>query len=335
VLSFVKRCGGVVKEGFDVASHMLVPAFVMPDLIKDGATTSKNGFAGDVKNLQSTFSIYWRLADRSRGPPDTMRVTCDGGIVTSSLLQPPPPTRAAGGILAGRQDVRFSCSRSGVSWCTLHFAWKLYEGPSLRLRKFCGGNRNDVDVFSDMAGAPAVLLQGKENRAWGVNPEVTLPADQDKTIFTVSLDRTLMPGEQILKVAPPQLRVFNPDVVEAVAVGELAGGGQVDGDADGGSDLEVQTKCKKSGNSRIEVTLPISSFEPFKPLNFAFTKRCTVVAYYQQWWIASLITFGTLFSFSCLIMLACVYRFQGKLSDDLGREPLRFGREMQGVGEEA
>jgi len=179
-----------------------------------------------------------------------------------------------------------------------------------------------------MAGAPAVLLQGKENRAWGVNPEVTLPADQDKTVFTVSLDRTLKPGEQILKVAPPQLRVFNPDVVEAVAVGELAGGGQVDGDADGGSDLEVQTKCKKSGTSRVEVTLPISSFEPFKPLNFAFTKRCTVVSYYQQWWVVSLLTFGTLFSFSFLVMLACVYRFQGKLSDDLSHE-------MHGLGEGA
>lgn len=237
--------------------------------------------------------------------------------MTSSLLPQPTPTRAAGGILAGRQDMRFSCSRSGVSWCTLHFGWQLYEGPSLRLRKFCGGARNDVDVFSDMAGAPAVLLQGKENKAWGINPEVTLPADQDKTTFTISLDRALQPGEKILKVAPPQLRVFNPDVVEAIAVGELAGGGEVDKDKDGGSDLEVQTKCKKSGTSRIEVTLPISSFEPFKPLNFAFSKRCTVVSYYQQWWIAALITFGTLFALSCMIMMVCVYHFQGKLSEEL------------------
>jgi len=317
-------------EGFDVASHMLVPSFVMPNLIKDGALTAKNGFAGDVKNLQSTFSVYWRLADRSRGPPDATRITCDGGIVSSSLLPPADPTRAAGGVLAGRQDVKFSCSRSGVSWCTLHFGWKLYEGPSLRLRKFCGGMRSDVDVFSDMAGAPAVLLQGKlEDKAWGVNPEVTLPADQDKTTFTVSLDRSLQPGEKILKVNPPQLRVFNPDVLEAVAAGELAGGGQVDGDKDGGNDLEVQTKCKKTGTSRIEVTLPISSFEPFKPLNFAFTKRCTVVAYYQQWWIVSLMSFGTLFAFSCLVMTVCVYRFQGKLSQELDHH------EMHGFGEEA
>jgi len=214
----------------------------------------------------------------------------------------------------------FTCSRSGVSWCTLHFAWKLYEGPSLRLRKFCGGTRNDVDVFSDMAGAPAVLLQGQENRAWGINPEVTLPADQDKTVFTVSLARGLAPGEKILKVAPPQFRVFNPDVVEALAVGELAGGGVVDGDKDGGSDLEVQTKCKKSGTSRIEVTLPINSLEQFKPLNFVFTKHCTVVAYYQQFWVVGMMTIGTLFTLSCLIMAVCAYQFQGKSSKDLDSE---------------
>jgi len=283
-----------------------------------------------VGNLQSTFSVYWRLADRSRGPPDAMRITCDGGIVSSSLLRPVEPTRGAGGILAGRQDVRFSCSRSGVSWCNLHFAWKLYEGPSLRIRKFCGGMRKDVDVFSDMAGAPAVLLQGQEDRAWGINPEVTLPADQDKTTFSISLDRSLKPGEKILKVSPPQIRVYNPDVVEAIAVGELAGGGEVDGNKDGGSDLEVQTKCLKSGESRIEVTLPITSFEPFKPLNFAFTKRCTVISYYQQWWIVALMTFGSLFAVSCLIMTVCVYRFQGKLSDDLASG----NHEMHGISEE-
>jgi len=323
VLSFVKQCGGVMREGFDVATHMLAPAFVMPNLIKDGVATNKNAFAGDVGNVQSTFSFYWRVAHTSLGPPDATRISCDGGFVSSSLLKPASPTRAAGGVLVGRQDVRFSCSRSGVSWCTLNFAWQLYEGPSLRVRKFCGGQRKDIDVFSDMAGAPAVLLQGQESRAWGINPEVTLPADQDKTTFTVSLDRALKPGEQILKVAPPTIKVYDPDVVEALAVGDLAGGGPVDGDKDGGSDLGVQTKCKKTGSSRIEVTLPISSFEPFKPLNFAFTKHCTVVAYYQQWWIVALITFGTLFSLSCLIMTVCVYRFQGKLSEELsGGQPV-------------
>jgi len=303
-----------VTEGFDVASHLLMPSFVMPNLIKDGLAISKNGFAGDVKNLQSSFSVYWRLADHSRGPPDATRLTCDGGIVSSALLPAAMPTRVAGGSLAGRQDVKFTCTRSGVSWCTLHFAWKLYEGPSLRLRKFCGGVRGDVDVFSDMAEAPAVLLQGKEDRAWGINPEVTLPADQDKTIFTVSLDRTLKPGDKSLKIAPPQIRVFNPDVVEALAVGELAGGGEVDGNKEGGNDLEVDTKCKKTGTSRIEVTLPISSSEPFKPLNFAFTKRCTVVSYYQQGWVMALMGFGTLFAFSGLVMMVCMYQFQGKQS---------------------
>lgn len=312
VLSFVKQCGGIVKEGFDVASHMLVPSFVAPNFIKNGVF-SKDGFMGDVGNLQRTHSVYWRLADRALGPPDAMRLTCDGGFVQSSLLAAPMPTRASGGILAGRQDMSFICSRSGVSWCTLHFGWKLYEGPSLRLRKFCGGTRNDVDVFSDMAGAPAVLLQGKENSAWGIHPEVTLPSDQAKTTFTLSLDRALKPGEQLLKVSPPQIRIFNPEVVEAAVVGELARGGDVNGDQDGGSDLEVETRCKKSGSSRVEVTLPINSFESFKPLNFAFTKQCTVVSYYHQWWIVALLTFGTVFAFSCIVTAVCAYRFQGKL----------------------
>jgi hypothetical protein len=329
VLSFIKQCGGMMQEGFDVASHMLVPSFVAPDLIKNGMPTSKNGFMGDVGNLQSTHSVYWRLADRSLGPPDAMRLTCDGGFVSSSLLKPPTPTRAAGGVLAGRQDMRFTCSRSGVSWCTLHFGWNLYEGPSLRLRKFCGGSRNDVDVFSDMAGAPAVLLQGQENSAWGINPEVTLPADQDKTTFTVSLDHTLLPGEQLLKVHPPQVRIFNPDVLEAVVVGELARGGEVDGDKDGGSDLEVETNCKKSGTSRVEVTLPINSIDSFKPLNFAFTKRCTVVSYYQQGWVVALMSFMTLMACSACVTGACVYRYHGKIMTDDRRMYEREEQEWQ------
>lgn len=329
--AFVKQCGGAVRQGFDVATHMLVPNFVQPNLLRNGAPVkaAKKGFAGDVGNLKSTASVYWRSSDPSRGPPDAMRVTCEGGIVQSSVLAPSPPTRASGGILAGRQDIRFSCTRSGISWCTVHFAWKLYEGPSVRLRKFCGGERDDVDVFSDMAGAPAVFLQGsRQDRAWGKSPEVTLPADQDKTTFTVSLDRALKPGEQILKVAPPQIRVYSPEVVEAVVLGQLAKGGDVDADKDGGSDLEVETKCKKTGTSRIEVTLPISSFEPFKPLNFAFSKTCVVVGYWQQWYVVALLTFAMFFSVSCLAVLGCVYNFQTKLSKEITDH-----HEMEGMGE--
>jgi hypothetical protein len=314
VFSFVKQCGGAISHGFDVASHMLVPNFVKPNILEDGVPTgaAEGGYAGDADNVKNTFSVYWRLADRSYGPPDATSVACDGGIVASKLLPSPPPNYAAGDIVAGRQDVHLSCSKGGVSWCTLQFAWRLYSGPAVRFRKFCGGTREDVDVFSDMAGAPAVFLQGKSNKAWGLSPEVTLPADQDKTVFTIALDRTLKPGEQVLKVSSPQLRVFRPDVVEAVAGGELLQGGQVDKNIDGGSDLELLTKCKKTGESRIEVTLPIDSSEQYKPLSFAFTKQCSVVSYWQQWWVMSMLSFASIFLFCGCMLTVCAFANQKK-----------------------
>jgi hypothetical protein len=319
VFSFVKQCGGAISNGFDVASYLLVPGFVKPNILKDGVATSsaEGGYAGDVNNLKSTFSVYWRLAERSHGPPDATRVSCDGGIVATRLLPSPQPTYAAGGIAAGRQDVGLNCLKEGVSWCTIHFAWQLYEGPSLRFRKFCGGIRSDVDVFSDMAGAPAVFLQGKSNRAWGINPEVTLPADQDKTVFTIAMARALKPGEQALKVASPQLRVFRPDILEATAGGELIDGGQVDKNIEGGSELEVLTKCKQSGDSRVEVTLPISSIEGFKPLNFAFTKHCNVVPYWQQGWLFAALSFSSFFFCAACVMTACMYQLQKQTPDGL------------------
>jgi hypothetical protein len=307
VLSFIKRCGGVLSQGFDVASHMLTTRFVAPDILRDGvpADSTSNGFAGDVNNLASSFSVYWRLADGSHGPPAASSVTCEGDVVSASLAQAPSPI-AAQGILAGRQDVKFQCARSGDSWCTLRFAWQLYEGPSVRFRKFCGGIRNDVQVFSDMANTPAVFLQGRTDKVWGSSPEVTLPAEDEKTIFTIALDKMLVPGEKILKMAPPRIHIFRPDVVEAWTAGDLVNGGEVDKDSEAGLDLEVQTKCKKSGSSRIEVTLPIESIEPFKPLSFTFNKQCNVTPAHHML-VMALLSFLTLLCVSVCVMMVCMY----------------------------
>jgi len=328
MFSFIKRCGGFISHGFDVASHMLTTRFVAADILKDGVPSgsTNDGSAGDVSNVGDSFSAYWRLADARHGPPEASSVTCEGNVVSASLSRPSPPT-SVDGVLAGRQDVELQCARSGNSWCTLRFAWLLYEGPSIRFRKFCGGIRKDVQVFSDMANTPAVFMQGQTDKVWGNDPEVTLPAEDDKTIFTIALDRMLAPGEKLLKMEPPRLHIFRPDVVEAWTSGDLVAGGEIDKDSDGGLDLEVQTKCKKTGTSRIEVTLPIKSIEPFKPLSFAFNKHCSVTTWHEMW-VVALLSFFSMLCVAVCVTLVCVNDMDKKFEMHAGKG----GREMYDMG---
>jgi len=260
-----------------------------------------------------------------------VRLVCDGGIASGSVA---PATVTQGGdtgTLTGRQDVRFSCVKAGVSTCTLRLNWKLYDGPAPQFKKVCGGVRNDVDIESDSPGAPLVLLAGKSTAAWGMNPQVTLPPEEDTTTFTVSLDQELQPGETSLRLAPPQIRVYRPDVVRALIVGDLVNGGEVETVEDG-ADLEVQMECLTTGTSRIEVTLPIGQGPSFKPLGFSFSKRCVMISYYQQWWVISVLTFLGVFLLSCTIMLFCVYNFQKKLKQDLEGQG---GKKMAKVGDDS
>mmetsp|Transcript_120650 Transcript_120650/g.209490 ORF Transcript_120650/g.209490 Transcript_120650/m.209490 type:complete len:740 (+) Transcript_120650:43-2262(+) len=334
IVAFLKECGGRVLGGFEVATHPMAMARVntevsiKADVLRSGESM---GRLRDVSNLKNTVEVYWRSSPGSpRGPPDSNTLTCNGGLVDAFVAQPLVTARSEeSSELAGRLAMHFRCKQAGISACTLKFGWRLFEGPTLKFRKVCGGVRSDVDITSDMPSARLVLLQGKDQAGWGLNPQVSLPAEEDKTTFTVSLDRALQPGEQVLSVAPPQIHVFRPDVLKAAIVGDLAEGGEVDSTVDGSADVEVVMQCVKSGTSRVEVTLPIGSFEPFKPLSFAFTKKCTVIEYWQQWWFIAIASFGGLFFLSTTVMGVCVFSFQSKLSEQLKRAG--NARELDGV----
>lgn len=328
IISFVKQCGGVLSQGFDVSSRMLTAKFVEPDILRDGAPvdSTNEGFGGEVNNLAGTFSAYWRLADGSHGPPDASTVACEGNVVSAAISHSADPTPDQG-TLSGRQDVKLQCVRSGTSWCTLKFGWQLYEGPSIKFRKQCGGIRKDVQIFSDLANTPAVFLQGQTDSVWGSEPQVTMPSEDDKTIFTIALDKMLAPGEKVLKMEPPRIHIFRPDVVEAWTGGELVDGGEVVKDSDGG-DLEVQTKCKKTGTSRIEVTLPIKSIEPFKPLSFTFNKHCNVTPWHQMWMMA-LFPFLGLLCVAVCVTTVCMHDADKKF--EMAGASRRGHREMRDV----
>eukprot|EP00747_Dinoflagellata_sp_TGD_P163518 gnl/TRDRNA2_/TRDRNA2_182263_c0_seq1.p1 gnl/TRDRNA2_/TRDRNA2_182263_c0~~gnl/TRDRNA2_/TRDRNA2_182263_c0_seq1.p1 ORF type:complete len:764 (+),score=128.08 gnl/TRDRNA2_/TRDRNA2_182263_c0_seq1:320-2293(+) len=307
VASFVKQCGGTVRRGFDLSTAAFSPGAngQHGNLVHDGVVVQK---LPDVSNQDSLAAVYWRSRYAELGAPDASRLKCTGGIASASFAQPTVVAHD-GPELTGRQDMRFICHKAGTAHCTATFGWRLYGGPSLHFNKVCGGERSDVDITSDLAAAPLVLLAGKDQQSWSERgPEVVLPPDEDQTTFTVSLDHQLRPGQDVLKVAPPQIRVFRPDIVQANVIGMLAGGGEVD--ASDGADLDVQMHCLGTGTSRIEVTLPIHQESEFKPLNFAFQKRCVLVSYYQQWWVVTLMSFSVLFLISCTVMLALVIRFQ-------------------------
>merc|ERR1719498_1143956 len=150
--------------------------------------------------------------------------------------------------------MRFSCIKAGRSKCRLQFGWPLHEGPALEFHKTCGGEREDVDVASDDPSKPPVLLQGRTDDAWSINPQVSLPAEEETTSFTVSLDEALRPGEEALKIDPPQIRVFSPDVVRAFVVGELAQGSLLGSGATKGTiptaELDVKMQCLATGTSK-------------------------------------------------------------------------------------
>lgn len=334
-VAFLKECGGVIRGGFEVATHPLAMMRINTDVSNKADVVRSGLMEGqlqDVSNLKDTVEVYWRSFSSSpKGPPDSSTLTCSGGLLDAFVAPPLVTARSEeSDDLTGRMALHFRCKQAGTSACTLKFGWKLFQGPSLKFHKVCGGVRSDVDITSNMPSARLVLLQGKDQAGWGLNPQVTLPAEEDKTTFTVSLDRALQPGEQVLSVAPPQIHVFRPEVLKAEIVGDLAQGGEVDSSVDGSADIDVMLQCVKSGSSRVEVTLPIGSFEPFKPLSFAFTKKCTVIEYWQQWWFIAIVSFGGLFCLSATVMTVCVFNFQRKLSDQFKGG----ARELSGVEDE-
>lgn len=334
VLSLVKQCGGIVSGGFDASTQVITPE-ASPDLVRDGAAV---GNLPDVSNLQETAAIYWRDSG-GLGAPSASRVVCNSSIVDATLSSALVAASHGGGVPVGRQDLHFRCSGQGVALCTLRFAWRLFEGPEVQFKKICGGVRDDVDIESDLPDVPLVLLAGQAQRSWWDTeggPQVTLPAEDDKATFTVSLDRELKPDERALEISPPTIRVFRPDVVKAYIMGDMVQGATVASSSDS-VDLQVKMECLSTGDSRIEVALPIGTGSSFKPVNFAFDKRCIIVAYWQQWWFLVVFGFLAVFFLSCTIMLGCVCRFQQQLKGDLKKgmqaAPGAGARELAAKGE--
>lgn len=347
VMSFLKECGGTLSKNLDAATHTLSSNLVgaaspeVLDLVRDGMPLRK-GAMFNVTNVEPEAYVYWRVRDPTLGPPSRSHLSCGGGHVVASLAEPfvtsaAPSSEDAPATLVGGLKMRFACQAAGEALCTLQFGWSLYQGPAVYFRKSCGGIRRDVDVWTGFAVAPIALLQGRAQTAWDVNPQVTLPAEEERATFTVSLDQQMAPGAEALELSPPQIRVFRPDVLEATIVGSLALGGQVSTTvaSENGADLEVEMHCKKSGDTRIEVTLPLGSkgsTEGFSPLSFAFTKTCNVVSYWQQWWVVALLSFSALCFLSCTVMTAVVLHFQSKFKTDIkGVVGVGSSREMHHV----
>eukprot|EP00927_Polykrikos_kofoidii_P021809 TRINITY_DN20542_c0_g1_i1.p1 TRINITY_DN20542_c0_g1~~TRINITY_DN20542_c0_g1_i1.p1 ORF type:complete len:745 (-),score=105.62 TRINITY_DN20542_c0_g1_i1:52-2223(-) len=330
VVSFVKQCGDILHNGFGLASYPLhAPWIATPDLVSDEGVVV--GRLGTIDNTQRSTAVFWRSHWPNLGPPDATRLNCavrvgakafggSGDVpinnrsVANVSLAGPVTVDASmdeSGLLAGHQTVLSHCVQPGVVQCTLQFGWRLHGGPSISFTKVCGGIRSDVDVVSDLQTAKAVVLRGQEAPQWSANPAVVLPPEENRQTFTVMLDKALEPGKEALKVAPPTIRVLSPDVVNARLSGDLVLGGEVSSNVSAKSmDIEVITECLETGSSRIEVTLPLGGGEPFKPLTFAFLKRCYVVSYWQQWWISVLAIFLLIFLVSCTALLVGVIHLQ-------------------------
>jgi hypothetical protein len=325
VIAFLKQCGGLHRDGFDVSTHAFAAGDV-GNLVHNGKPIGK---LPDLGNTLFGGALYWRDTNPTLDSPK-VTLSCTHDLVKTNMFD--AVAAAHDTVPTGRKDISMQCLRDGTADCTLSFSWHTYDNADLHFRKVCGGVRTDVDVQSDLPNAPLVLLAGKAEPAWSLDPQVTLPPEEDKTTFTISLDKALKPGGEALKLAPPQVRVFRPDVCKAFIIGEMVDGGEVE--AEDGSDVELQMECLTTGTSRIEVTLPIASTDEFNPLTFAFVKKCIVVSYWQQWWFLSVMCFVGVFLLSCTVLLGCVCKFQKGLSEELKAGGGAKATEMKPAAEE-
>jgi hypothetical protein len=327
VVAFLKQCGGLYRQGFDVSTRAFSSGDV-GNLVRDGKAIGK---LPDLSNTLFGGALYWRDSNPSLDSPK-VTLSCTDSLVKASMFD--AVAASNDNVPTGRKDISMQCLRDGNAQCTLSFAWHVYDNIELHFQKICGGIRKDVDVQSDLPDAPLVLLAGKAEPAWSLDPQVTLPPEEDKTTFTVSLDKALKPGSEALKLAPPQVKVFRPDVCKAFIVGDMVDGGEVA--AEDGSDIELQMQCLTTGTSRIEVTLPLASSDDFSPLTFAFVKKCVVISYWQQWWFLAIMCFVGVFLLSCTVLLGCVCKFQSSLSKEIaaGGGVAKPATEMKGAAED-
>lgn len=334
VFSFVKLCGDMTDAGFDLAATpfgqeqrrsqkamSLLSGGKSPNsagaspsigyVIHDGTVT---GRLPTVSNIQDATVVHWRSRRTNLGHPDATRLECSSDIVKAWLA--PPTSKVVGGRgSVGSLEMKFACVRPGVARCTLQFGWRLHKGPKMRFKKVCGGRRSDVRIESDWPGAPLVSLKGLTLPAWLTQSLVELPPDEDRLMFTVTLEKELKPGEQTLKLLRPRMRLSNPYVVEAIVSSNIVDGKEIQTIIDG-AEMEVDLRCIGVGASQVDVTLPLGgSATMFKPVSFTFSKRCDRQHVTGGPPTAGIVlgSFSLLFVTSFLAIMGCIRRSQAKL----------------------
>jgi len=158
---------------------------------------------------------------------------------------------------------------------------------------------------------------------------VELPPDEDRLMFTVSLEKELQPGEHTLKLLRPQIRLSNPYVLEAVVSSNIIDGKELRTTIDG-AEMEVDLRCRDTGTSQVVVTMPVVSSAPmFKPLSFTFAKRCDKAHVIGGPPTAAIVlgTFSMLFVTSFMAILMCIRSSQAKIDRE------RLNQELLAPGE--
>lgn len=305
-MSFVKICGSTVRHGFSMSSiPIAADGSNQPDLVRDGHVV---GHLKRVGNVQEGLEVFWSSRWPRLGAPDATRISCgNGSIVNAFLLPAAIDTQLQTGehseVFLGHQQISFSCLAAGAAQCDLDFAWKEHTGPPrLSFLKLCGGKRRDLDISSDLSVAPAVLVLGDNLREWEKDTKLTLEPDDVEATFSFKLDHRLLPGEQALRLNPPQLHVVGSDILNAELMGDWLNGALVDADSDH-ADLQVKFECLHSGTAKVQVTVPVAGDIPFDPVTFAFMKRCSR-PFWHQGASAAVGLFMFLFGCSSIALLA-------------------------------
>lgn len=353
VFSFVKLCGDMKDEGFDLAAlpfgQLQQSGQQAMSLLSGGGSSISDGASPPVGyivhdgaltgqlptvgNIQDATVVHWRSRRSNLGHPDASRLDCSSDIVKAWLV-PPKDRRVGGRGALGSLEMRFACARPGVARCTLQFGWRLHKGPTMRFKKVCGGRRSDVRIESDWPGASLVLQKGLTlpswlSQSWLSQTLVELPPDEDRLMFTISLDKELQPGEQTLKLLHPNIRLSNPYMLEAIVSSDIVDGKEIRTKIDG-AEMEVGLRCRDVGTSQVAITLPYAgSASLFKPLSFTFAKRCDRAHVTGGPPTAGIVlgTFSLLFVSSFMAIMMCIRSSQAKIDRE------RADRELLGPGE--
>jgi len=312
VLSFMKACGDVARPGFDITE--VGDANI--EIMRDGQLLRT---PSAISNQRMSVQFAWRSSSSEDGTAFAVRAACDSVAMVSvqDLHGEVEKALSVRDKSRGAKQLLFQCRAPGTASCRVQFGWERSRSESLQFTKACGGVRNDVAVMSSISDAngahlPLLLQQGRMH-----SPEVvTLPADKDVATFNVSLLRSLLPGEQPLRLGHPDLRVSSDVLSASIVAPHLLQTGHLQlAAASDHAALAVATRCLAVGLSTVDVTIPLGEHgAAFEPLHLRVHKECMVPPVWQQEWAVSLAVFGSAFVLSILSLSVCASRLGGTLS---------------------